>query len=232
MCIICTLSVKSYAYTDTYTYTDICIYTQVYTPPCACTHRYWHIHKHIHIFINIHTTKCIMTVWPDILEREVKWALGSITMKKPSGGDGISVELFQILKDVAAKALHSIFQQIWKTQPRPQHWKSPFSFQSERKTTPKNAQTTVQLCFFHILARLCSKSFKLDFSSTWTKNFQMYKQGFEEAGEPEIKLSTFTGSWRKQGSSRKTSTSASLTILMPLTVWITANCGKFLKRWK
>ena len=61
---------------------------------------------------------------PDILECEVKWALESITMNKPSGGDGIPVELFQILKDDAVKVLHSICQQIWKTQQWPQDWKS------------------------------------------------------------------------------------------------------------
>ena len=60
---------------------------------------------------------------PDILECEVKWALGSIIMNKASGGDGIPVELFQILKDDAVKMLHSICQQIWKTQQRPQEWK-------------------------------------------------------------------------------------------------------------
>ena len=81
---------------------------------------------------------------PDILECEVKWALESITMNKASGGDGIPVELFQILKDDAVKALHSIYQQIWKTQQWPQEGKSPFSFQSERKAMPKNAQTTAQ----------------------------------------------------------------------------------------
>ena len=59
----------------------------------------------------------------DILEYEVKWALGSITMNKASGGDGIPVELFQILKDDAVKVLHSICQQIWKTQQWPQDWK-------------------------------------------------------------------------------------------------------------
>ena len=58
----------------------------------------------------------------DILERKVKWALGSITMKKASGGDGIPVELFQILKDDAVKVLHSICQQLWKTQQWPQDW--------------------------------------------------------------------------------------------------------------
>ena len=62
---------------------------------------------------------------PDILECEVKWALESITMNKASGGDGIPVELFQILKDDAVKVLHSICQQIWKTQQQPQDWKRP-----------------------------------------------------------------------------------------------------------
>ena len=81
--------------------------------------------------------------------------------------------------------------------------------------------------------RLCSKSFKLGFSSMWTK-IQRYKLGFEEVEEPEIKLLTFVGSWGKRGSSRKTSinTCASLTTLKPLTVWITTNCGKSLMRWE
>ena len=60
---------------------------------------------------------------PDILKCELKWALGSITTNKTSGGDGISAELSQILKDDAVKVLHSIFQQIWKTQQWPQDWK-------------------------------------------------------------------------------------------------------------
>ena len=80
---------------------------------------------------------------PYIPECEVKWALGSITMNKASGGDGIPVELFQILKDEAVKVLHSICQQIWKTQQWPQDWKSQFSFQSQRKAMPKNVQITV-----------------------------------------------------------------------------------------
>ena len=82
---------------------------------------------------------------PDILECEVKWALESITTNKASGGDGIPVELFQILKDDAVKVLHSICQQIWTTQQWPQDWKSQFSFQSRRKAMPKNAQTPAEL---------------------------------------------------------------------------------------
>ena len=90
---------------------------------------------------------------PDILECEVKWALGSITINKASGDDGIPAELFQILKDDAEKVLHSIFHQIWKSHQWPQDWKGQFSFQSQRKTMPRNIQTAVQLCSFHVLAR-------------------------------------------------------------------------------
>ena len=80
---------------------------------------------------------------PDILVCEVKWALGSITTNKASGGDGIPVELLQILKDDAVRLLHSICQQIWKTQQWPQEWKTQFSSQSQRRAMRKNAQSTV-----------------------------------------------------------------------------------------
>ena len=90
---------------------------------------------------------------PDILECEVKWALGSITTSKTSGGDGIPVELFQILKDDAVKVLHSICQQIWKAQQWPQDSKSQFSLQFQRKAMPKNAQTTAQLHSSHMLVK-------------------------------------------------------------------------------
>ena len=90
---------------------------------------------------------------PDILECEVKWALGSISMNKASGGDGIPGEPFQILKDDAVKVLHSICQHIWKTQQWPQDWKNQFSFQSQRRAMPKNVQTTAQLHSSHMLVK-------------------------------------------------------------------------------
>ena len=90
---------------------------------------------------------------PDILECEVKWALGSIAKNKASAGDGIPLELFQILKDDAVKRLHSICQQIWKTQQWPQDWKRSDLFQSDRKAMSKNAQTTTQLHSSHTLAK-------------------------------------------------------------------------------
>ena len=98
---------------------------------------------------------------PDILECEVKWALGSITTNKVSGGDGIPVELFKILKDDAVKEFHSICQQIWKTD-----GKCQFSFQFQGKAMPKNAQTTAQLHSSHMLVKKCSKFSKPGFSNT------------------------------------------------------------------
>ena len=85
---------------------------------------------------------------PDILECKVKWPLGSITTNKASGCDGIPVELFQILKDDTVKLLHSICQQIWKTQQWPQDWKRSIFI-----PMPKNAQTTAQLHSSHTLVK-------------------------------------------------------------------------------
>ena len=90
---------------------------------------------------------------PDILGCEVKWALESITRNKASGGDGIPVGLFQILKDDGVKVLHSICQEIWKTQQWPQDWKRSVFIPIKRKAMPKNAQTTAQLHSSHMLVK-------------------------------------------------------------------------------
>ena len=110
--------------------------------------------------------------------------------------------------------------------------KGQFSFQSQRKAMPNNAQTTAQLHLSHTLANKCSKFSKPVFNSRWTVNCQMFKLVLEKAEEPEIKLPTSAGSSKKQESSRKTSVSALLTMTKALTVWITINCGKFWKRWE
>ena len=89
-------------------------------------------------------------------------------MKKTSGGDGIPIELFQILKSDALKVLHSICQQIWKTQQWPQDWK-----RSLFMPVPKNVQTVEKLYSFHTLARICTKSLELGFSNTSVGNLQM-----------------------------------------------------------
>ena len=94
---------------------------------------------------------------PDILECEVKWALGSIAMNKASGGDGIPVELFQILQDDAVKVLQSICQQIWKTQQCPQDWKRSVFIPVPKRGMPKNVQTTAQLHSFNMLSKVILK---------------------------------------------------------------------------
>ena len=105
--------------------------------------------------------------------------------------------------------------------------KGQFSFQFQRKAIPKNAQTTAQLHSSHMLVKKCSKFSKSGSNSTLSMNFQTFKLALEKAEEPEIKLPTSAGSWKKQESSRKTSISALLTMPKPSTVWITINCGKF-----
>ena len=93
---------------------------------------------------------------------------------------------------------------------------------------------TLKLTLQHLIITLyCDSKFsKPSFNNTWTVNFQMVKLVLEKTEEPEVKLPTSTGWWKKQESSRKTSISALLTMPKPLTVWITINCGKFWKRWE
>ena len=90
---------------------------------------------------------------PDILEGEVKWALGSITMNNASGGDGIPVELFQILKDDAVKGLYSVCQEIWKTHKQPKDWKSSVFIPIPKKDNAKECSNYHRLNSFHTLAR-------------------------------------------------------------------------------
>ena len=133
----------------------------------------------------------------------MKWALGSLTTKKASGGDGIPVELFQILKDNAVKVLQSICQQIWKTQQWPNDWERSV-FIPQRKAIPKNAQTTTQLHSSHTLAsKVMLKILQARLQQYMNYELQMSKLVLEKAEEPEIKLPTSTGSLKKQESSRK-----------------------------
>ena len=160
----------------------------------------------------------------DILECEAKWAFGSITTNKASGGDGISVELFQILKDAAAKVLYSICQQIWKTQQWPQDWKRSIFIPVPKKGNAKECSNYCTIALIPHASKLMLKILQLGFSSTWTDNFQMYKLNLEKAEESRIQVANILWTIEKnQGNSRKASTSASLTMLKPLTVWITTN---------
>ena len=129
----------------------------------------------------------------DILECEVKWVLGSITMNKASGSDGIPVELFQILKEVSVKVLHSICQQIWKTQQWPQDWKRSVFITISKNGNAKECSNYHTIAVFSHASKVMLKFSKPGFNSI----FQIFKLNLEKSKEPEIKLPTFTGSSKK-----------------------------------
>ena len=164
---------------------------------------------------------------PDIQECEVKWALESITTNKASGCDGIPVELFQILKDDAVKVLHSICQQIWKTQQWPQVWKRSVFIPIPKKDNTKECSDYPTIALISHASKVMLKILQARLQQY--VNFQMFNLDLQKVEEPEIKLPTSVGSLKKIKSSRKTSTSALLTMPKPLTLWITTNCGKFLR---
>ena len=151
-------------------------------------------------------------------------------MNKASGGDGIPVELFQILKDDAVKVLHSICQQIWKTQQWPQDWKRSVFIPIPKKDNAKEGSNYHKIALISHSSKVMVKILQARLQQYM--NFQMLKLDLGKAEEPEIKLPTSIGSSKKQESSRKTSNFALLTTPKPLTVWITTNCGKFFKRWE
>ena len=151
---------------------------------------------------------------PDILECEVKWALGSITTNKASGGDGIPVELLQILKDDAVKVLHSICQQIWTNQQGPQDWKRLVFIPIPKKDNDKECSNYHTIAFISHASKVMLKILQARLQQNM--NFQMFKLDLEKGEEPEIKLPTSTGSLKKQESSRKTSIFALLTTPKPL----------------
>ena len=129
---------------------------------------------------------------PDILECEVQWALESITTNKARGGDGIPVQLFQILEDDTVKVLHSICQQIWKTQQWPQDWKRSVFIPIPKKGNAKVCSN------YHTIA-LISHANKVMLKILQTRlqqyvNFQMFKLVLKKAEEPEIKWPTSVGS--------------------------------------
>ena len=151
--------------------------------------------------------------------------------EKASGGDGIPVELFQILKDDAVEMLHSICQQIWKTQQRAQDWKVSFHVNPKERQS-KECSNYRTITFISHASKVMLKILQAGLQQYMNRNFQIFELDLEKAEDPKIKLPTSIGSSKKQENSRKTSISALLTMLKPLTLWITTNCGKFFKRWK
>ena len=154
----------------------------------------------------------ITHVEPDILECEVKWALESITTNKASGGDGIPVELFQILKDDVVKVLHSTCQQIWKTQQWPQDWKRSIFIPVPKKGNAKECSPYHTTALISHASKVMLKILQARLQQFLNHELPDVQARFIKAEEPEIKFPTSLGSLKKQESSRKTSTSALFTI--------------------
>ena len=126
--------------------------------------------------------------------------------------------------------LHSICQPIWKTQQWSQDWKRPVFILILKKGNAKECWNYHTIALISHTSKVMLKFSKPGFISMWTVNFQIFKLDLEKAEEPGKKLPTSVGSLKKWESSKKTSTSAFLTMLKILTVWITVNCGKFFKK--
>ena len=169
----------------------------------------------------------ITNLEPDILECEVKWALESITMNKASGGDGIPVELFQILKDDAVKLLHSICQQIWKTQLWPQDWKRSVFIPIPKKGNAKECSNYRTIALISHASKVMLKILQARFQQHMNRELPDVQAGFKKGRGTRDQIANIRWIIKKSDSSRKTSSSALLTTPKPLAVWITINCGKF-----
>ena len=154
-------------------------------------------------------------------------------MNKASGGNGIPVELFQILKDDAVKVLHSICQQIWKPQQQPQDWKRSVFIPVPKKGNAKECSNYHTIALISHASKVMLKILQARLQQYVIHELPDVQAGFSKGGRTRDQIANIR--WimeKKQESSRKTSISALLTMPKPLTVWITINCGKFFKRWE
>ena len=164
---------------------------------------------------------------PDILEYEVKWALGSITMNTASGFDGIPVERFQILKDNAMKVLDSICQQIWKTQQWPQDWKRSVFIPIPKKGNTKECSNYRTIALISHASKVKLKIFQIRLQQYVNHELPDVQVGFRKGRGIRDQIANIHWIIEKAREFQKTSTSALLTMPKPLTVGITTHCGKF-----
>ena len=169
----------------------------------------------------------ITHVEPEILECEAKWALGSITTNKASGGDGISVELFQILKDDAVKVLHSICQQIWKLSSGHRTGKGQFSFQSQRKAMSKNAQTTYHtIALISHTSKVMLKILQASLQQYMNQELPNVQAGFRKGRRTRDQIANIRWIIGKTRDFQKNIYFCFIDYAKAF-VWITINCGKF-----
>ena len=168
---------------------------------------------------------------PDILECKVKWALGSITMNKASGGEGIPVKLLQILKDDAVKVLHSICRQIGKTQQWPQDWKRSVFIPIPKKDKAKERSNCHTIALISHISKVMPNILQASLQQYVNCELPDVQAGFRKARGAREQIANIHWIIKKAREFKNTSSSL-LTMPKPLTVWITTNCGKFLKRWE
>ena len=161
---------------------------------------------------------------PVILECEVKWTLESITRNKASGGDGIPVELFQILKDNAVKVLQSMCQEIWKIQQWPQDWKRSAFIPIPKRSNAKECSNYHTIAPISHASKVMLKLLQTRLNQYVNHEFPDAQTGFKKGRGTRDQIANIC--WIIE----KASTSALLTMLKPLTVWIATNHEKFLKR--
>ena len=148
-------------------------------------------------------------------------------MNKASGGDGIPVELFQILKDDALKVLHSMCQQIWKIQQWPQDWKRSVFIPIPKKGNAKECSNYRTIALISHASRVMLKILQARLQQYVNCELPDVQDGFRKGRGTRDQIANIHLIIKKQESSRKTSISVLLTMPKPLTVWITVNCGKF-----
>ena len=164
---------------------------------------------------------------PDILGCEVKWALESITMNKASGGDGIPFELFQILKDDAVKVLHSVCQQIWKTQQWPQDWKRSVFIPIPKKSNAKECSNYSTIAFISHASKVMLKILQARLQQFMNSELPVVKAGFRKGRGTGDQSANIRWIIEKAREFQKNIYFCFMDYGKALTVQITINCGKF-----
>ena len=144
--------------------------------------------------LNGHPDDVVTNLEPDILECEIKWALGSSTINNASGGDGIPAELFQILQDDAVKVLHSICQQIWKIQQRPQDWKRSVFIPIPKKGNDKECSNYHTIALILHAGKIMLKILQARLQQYVNQELLDVQAGFRKGAKPEFKLPPSAGS--------------------------------------
>ena len=163
---------------------------------------------------------------PDILECEVKWTLGSITTNKASGGDGIPVELFQILKDDAVKVLHSIYQQIWKTQQWPQEWKRSVFIPIPKKGNAKECSNYRTVALISHASKVMLKILQARPQQYVSRELPDVQAGFRKGKGTRDQIANICWIIEKAREFQKNIHFCFIDYAKAF-VWITRNCGKF-----